>query len=383
MSTSRSKRELWADNAPGSRVLVVDDDPLVCRSLEQLLEHDGYEPVCANQVDQALQLLDEQPFEVVLCDVRMPGQTGLELVEHATEDHPDVAVVVVSGLDDRHVAETALELGAYDYVVKPCRPNDLFVAVANALRRRQRDREGLLDRQRMLLATLEHRGALRCANENLEAHRQLLRHARRDTLLRLARAAELRNAEIGHHLERVGRYSEVLARRLGLGNARAEGIGFASALHDVGKIGLPDDVLLKSGPLGPEERKTMERHTEIGCALLSDGRDELLELAAIIAFTHHERIDGAGYPQGLVGDAIPLEGRIVAIADAYDALTSDRPYRAGVSPEEAMREIQLHSGTQFDARLVSMFAACLDEINEIRAALLDDPETSWLRGGVA
>jgi putative two-component system response regulator len=380
MSVSRSKRELWPDGGPRSRVLVVDDDALVCRSLRQLLDSQGYETACATGARQAVQVLDEQGFELVLCDVRMPGESGLELVERINEEHPEVAVLMVSGLDDRQVAERALELGAYDYVVKPFRPNDVFVAVANALRRRKLARESLVDRQRLVLATIEHRGALRCATEDLEAHKALLKQARRDTLLRLARAAELRNAEIGHHLERVGRCSEVLARRLGLGDAQAEAIGSASALHDVGKIGLPDQILLKRGPLEVVERQAMERHTEVGYALLTDGNDELLGLAATIALTHHERIDGEGYPRGLVGDAIPLEGRIVAIADAYDALTSDRPYRSAASCEEAILEIRAHTGTQFDARLVGMFLGGLDEINDIRTALLDDTEASSLRG---
>ncbi len=137
MSVSRSKRELWPDGGPRSRVLVVDDDALVCRSLRQLLGSQGYETACATGARQAVQMLDEQGFDLVLCDVRMPGESGLDLVERINEEHPEVAVLMVSGLDDRQVAERALELGAYDYVVKPFRPNDMFVAVANALRRRK------------------------------------------------------------------------------------------------------------------------------------------------------------------------------------------------------------------------------------------------------
>jgi len=374
MSVTRIKRELWAGAGSGcQRVLVVDDDPFVRRSLGRLLEQQGYETACASDAADASRLLEEQAFDLALCDVRLPGESGLELVERVAADHPEVAVIMVSGLDDQQVAETALELGVYDYVLKPFRANDVFVAVANALRRRRLQREAQADRQRMLSALVEHRGALRCAHADLEEHKALLRDAHRQTLCRLARAAEFRDQDVGHHLERVGRYSGVLARRLGLDRARCEAIGFGSRLHDVGKIGIPDRILLKPAPLDPDEWAVMEQHTEIGHSLLEDAEDESLKLAATIALTHHERVDGAGYPRGLVGDAIPLEGRIVAIADAYDALTSLRPYRPALGVGEAVEEILAHRGSQFDARLVDLFVVCVEEFGAIGDGLRDSP----------
>ncbi len=372
MSVTRTKREFWAEGAGVChRVLVVDDDPYVRKSLSRLLEQQGYDTACASDAADARRLLEDEAFELLLCDVRMPRESGLELVQHAVADHSGVAVIVVSGLNDQHVAETALELGAYDFVLKPFRANDVFVAVASALRRRASEREHRMDRQRMLLALLEHRGALRCADEDLAEQKALLEQARRETLCRLAQAAEFRHEGIGHHLNRVGRYSEVLARRLGLDTARCEALSFASRLHDVGKIGIPDRILLKPGPLDGDERAAIELHTTIGHSLLTDAQDDLLELAAMISLTHHERIDGRGYPRGLVGDAIPLEGRIVSIVDAFDALTSDRPYRAAVDVNDAVEEILAHRGTQFDSRLVDLFESCVDEIHAIRN---DPPE---------
>jgi cyclic di-GMP phosphodiesterase len=285
---------------------------------------------------------------------------------------------MVSGLDDQHVAETALELGAYDYVLKPFRPTDVFVAVANALRRRTFQQRGsLLHGQRMYSALLEHRSALRCANADLAKQQELLRQSRWETLYRLARAAEFRHKETGHHLERVGLYSGVIARRLGLAASRCEAISVASRLHDVGKIGIPDRILLKPGALDRDERAVVEQHTDIGYSLLAGSSDELLDLAATIALTHHERVDGRGYPRGLEGDAIPLEGRIVAIADAYDAMTRDRPYRRAWLPAAAVEEICANNGTQFDMDLVGVFVDCAGELRRVGDGLCDrstDPE---------
>jgi putative two-component system response regulator len=370
MSVSREKREVWAEatRAP-HRVLVVDDEPHVAKSLSRLLEQQGYATARAAGTAEARRLLADEAYELMLCDVRMPDGSGLELAELAASEHPDMAVVMVSGFDDRHVAETALDLGAFDYVLKPFRPNEVFIAVANALRRRRAERAHRTDRQRMSLAILEHRGALRCVTADMREQRAALQDAHRETVARLARVAELRHTGIGDHLERVGRYTEVLARRLGLAEERCADLGGASRLHNVGKIAGPDHILAKRGRLTDDERAVVEQHAATGHSLLTDAHDELLELAATIALTHHERIDGRGYPHGLIGDAIPLEGRIVAIADAYDALTSDRPYRRAQDARRALEELEANAGSQFDARLVELFVGCADRLAPIAGPL--------------
>jgi putative two-component system response regulator len=363
MSVTREKRELWSESTrTPHRVLVVDDEPHVSKSLSRILEQQGYATARAAGTAEARRLLQDGVYELMLCDVRMPDGSGLELAELAASEHPDMAVVMVSGFDDRHVAETALELGAFGYVLKPFRPNEVFIAAANALRRRRAERAHRTDQQRMFLAVLEHRSALRGVTAEMNEQRAVLQDAHRETVARLAHVAELRHTGIGDHLERVGRYSEVLARRLGLSEERCRDIGFASRLHDVGKIAVPDQMLAKPGRLTDDERAVIEQHAEVGHSLLTDAHDDLLELAATIALTHHERVDGRGYPHGLVGDAIPVEGRIVSIADAFDALTSDRPYRHAQGLARAMQELEANAGAQFDARLVELFVSCADQL---------------------
>jgi putative two-component system response regulator len=376
MSLTRDRRELWVDGPSiAQRVLIIDDDPHVRGSLHRLLGQQGYETASAKDAAEARTLLREEPFHLVLCDIKMPGESGLELVPEIIAEHPGVAVVMVSGLDDRYLAETALDLGAYDYVIKPFRVNDVFVAVGNALRRRKLQLQSRADQQRLRLAAQKQEGALQDARAELAKQRALLGDLPRETLYRLARAVELHDPAMGNHLERVGRYSEELARRLGLGDEHCEAIRLASQLHDVGKIGVPDRILRKPGPLDAGERALMERHAEVGHSLLTGGHDELLELAATIAWTHHERIDGRGYPRGLAGDAIPLEGRIVAVADAFDALTSDRPYRRARSITDAVETILTNRATQFDSRLVDLFADGVEAIRTIGDCLHEEWRT--------
>jgi putative two-component system response regulator len=354
MSATRQRRELWSEpGASDQRVLVVDDDRQVQEVLARLLQSRGYETVCVGDAEAACARVGEESFQVVLCDVRLPGQSGLELAQRLAADAPQVAVVMVSGVDDHEVAETALEVGAYDYVVKPFTPNEVFVSVANALRRRALDLHSDATKRQLAAALEQQRGALVDAAAALAWQQDMLQRARRETLFRLARAAEVRNESMGNHMERVGLYSKLLAQRLGLENERCEALGLASPLHDIGKIGLPDEILLKPGPLDADERLMMQGHTEIGYCLLADKDDPLLELAAAIALTHHEHLDGSGYPRGLLGDEVTIESRIVSVADAFDAMTSNRPYRAALSVDESCNILAEHAGAQFDRDVVS------------------------------
>jgi putative two-component system response regulator len=197
---------------------------------------------------------------------------------------------------------------------------------------------------------------------------ETLRRSHEETVRRLSTAAELRDDETGAHIERVSRYCELIAERLGLDPAFRDELRIASPMHDVGKIGIPDAILLKPGPLTPEERAEMERHAEIGYRVLTGSGAELLELAATIAWTHHERFDGSGYPRGLSGETIPLEGRIAAVADVFDALTSDRVYRKALPYEEAIALLRDGRGSQFDPRVVDAFLEADDEIRAIMRA---------------
>jgi putative two-component system response regulator len=266
---------------------------------------------------------------------------------------------MVSAADDPALAESALDFGAYGYVVKPFRRADITIAVANALRRR-----------RLELENRSHRDRL----EQLVSQRTAaLQHSREETIHRLARAAESRDSDTGKHIERVSRISFLLAQQLGLSDDEAELVRIASPLHDLGKIAIRDTILFKSGPLTPEERAAMERHAEQGHAMLAGSGEPLMDLAADIAWTHHERFDGSGYPRGLLGDEIPIAGRIVAVADVFDALLSERVYRSALSERQTLRLMRLGRGTHFDPDVLDLLLDNLEAALEIRVRLEDEP----------
>jgi cyclic di-GMP phosphodiesterase len=309
------------------QVLVVEDDRSMRDVVSRMLERNGYGHVVAPDADAARErITGNRSFDLALCDVRLPGESGLDLLpELVSEDRP---ALMMSGLDDLELARRSLELGAGGYLVKPFSEHDLVISVAGALA--QHRRESL-------------------TRDELRAE---LRMSERDTLRRLWRAVEVRSEETSEHLHRMSVYCGQLAAELGFDRGACDLIRLASPVHDVGKIAIPDGILLKPGPLSEEEHQVMRRHTVIGHRILSGSQSELLQLAATIALTHHERVDGQGYPQGLCGDAIPLEGRIAAVADVFDALTSDRVYRPAMSVDETLRTMRAERGRQFDARVL-------------------------------
>ena len=333
-------------------ILVVDDEEPIRRALGRLLERQGYPCTLAADAAEAHRRLDERPFALILSDVNMPGESGLDLVRHVLTEHGDTAAVLVTGVDDPDLARLALEMGAYGYVLKPFEANEVLISVVNALRRRRLEIEQREQREWLESAVLERTEELRRAHE--------------DTIHRLAAAAEFRDDETGQHVQRMSDSCGLLARLAGLPLERCEMIRIASPLHDIGKIGIPDAILLKPGRLTPEEFETMKRHAAIGHEMLAGSRNDLLELAATIAWTHHEKFDGRGYPLGLAGEAIPIEGRIAALADVFDALTSPRPYKEAFPVDKAVAILREGRGTHFDAALLDLFLDSLDEVLAIR-----------------
>lgn len=311
-----------------SRVLVVDDDPHVRAIVSELLERHGYQCTAAGSVPEARARLAASTVELVISDVTMPGESGIDLVRELAVSHPDVAVLMMSAIDDPAIADGAVELGAHGYIVKPFNLSQLLIDVSSALRRHD------LDRSRTLATQLE------------------LRRSREETLLRLAKAAQFRDGDTGRHIERMGDYCGAIATQLGLDEDRVELIRLAGPLHDVGKLAVPDWILLKPGPLSPEEQALMQKHAEVGFLILNGSGEELLELAALMALTHHERLDGSGYPNGLRAVDIPLDGRIAAVADVYDALTTDRVYRRALSSNEAVAHLDEGRETLYDSTVV-------------------------------
>jgi cyclic di-GMP phosphodiesterase len=333
----------------GERILVVDDEAPIRGLVRRLLERAGYFCRTAETPADAERMLAEDEYELLLADLQMPGGSGLDLMARVRTEHPDTAAIMITGVDDPQLAEAALGLGAYGYIVKPFSPTELSIQVMNALRRRKLEIAQRHERERLEQVVAERTAELRAAVE--------------ETSRRLAAAIEARDHETAAHIERVSAYCGLVARRLGLSEEECELIARASRLHDVGKIGVADGILLKPGPLTDSERRKMEEHAEIGRDVLAGSNLAVLDLAATIAWTHHERVDGTGYPRGLSGNEIPLAGRIVAVVDVYDALTSDRPYRGALPHGDAVELLDAGRGTQYDPEVLDAFLDALEELH--------------------
>jgi putative two-component system response regulator len=326
-------------------ILVVDDEEANRRLLERLLAKAGYRrTVLSSRADDVFGACVAGQPQLILLDLHMPGVDGFEVLrrlrslDRAVNRPP---VIVLTADISPAAKRQALDLGANDFVSKPFDAAEVILRVRNLLYTRhlqlqlERRKKGLEQLVRERTADLEQ--------------------ARLEVLDRLALAAEYRDDDTQEHALRIGWRAEQLARELGVDDAIASEIGRAAPLHDVGKIGVPDAILLKSGPLTDAEYGEMKRHAEIGGEMLSGGRAALLQMAEEIARTHHERWDGTGYPRGLAGDEIPLAGRIVAVVDVFDALTHRRPYKEPWPVERAAEEIRQQSARQFDPRVVDAF----------------------------
>ncbi len=310
----------------------------------------------------ALDLSDAHSFALVMCDVNMPGGSGLDLVRALRERYPDIAVLMVSGMDDPQTASMATDSGAYGYIVKPFQRNEIVIAAANALRRRQLEIENRAHRLQLELLVSERTADLTATVERLSRTEHALRASQEEAIRRLAQAAEFRDPTTGAHLNRMSRACELLAERAGLGKTRSELIRIASPMHDIGKIGVSDEILRKPGKLSEDEWVEMRRHPLIGNDILAGSDSELLRLGGLMALTHHERWDGSGYPHGIAREVIPIEGRIVALADVFDALTSERPYKPAFDVDHAVTVMRAERGRHFDPDLLDLFLTLVDDV---------------------
>jgi putative two-component system response regulator len=349
----------------GERILVVDDEAPVRRTFSRALAVDGYECATAESVSRAREALDADRYDLVICDLNMPGESGMTLIEELDRSHRDVAVLMVTGEDDPAIAHAASERGADGYMIKPFTRNELLIHVDCALEqaRRRQHRRRLSDHSP--LEASERAAEVREALMDAAEREQLIDHQQAEMLRRLSEAVGQRDLETGAHIRRIGRNSALLARAYGLDEETVRAIGLAAPMHDVGKVAVPDSILLKPGELSSDEREVMQRHSQIGHDILAHSGSSLLDLAAEIALTHHERFDGSGYPAGLSGEAIPLAGRIVAIADVFDALISDRPYRPRLRLQRAVEIMCEGRSTHFDPVLLVCFIENLDEMLEV------------------
>lgn len=343
-----------------SRILVVDDTPANVVMLADMLDIAGYGNVLAvTDSREVIGICKRVPFDLILLDMRMPHLSGLEVMGQLSEAFSDeyLPVLVLTAQTDDETRKAALAAGAKDFINKPFTTWEVLQRIQNTLETRlfykaQKQRADELD-----------------AKVREKTHE--IRELQLEIIRRLGRAAEYRDNETGAHVVRMSRSCQILALAAGLGETQAEDILYASPMHDVGKIGIPDSILLKPGRLDPEERKVIETHAELGFRMLQDHDAPLMRLAADIALTHHEHWDGNGYPSGLVGTAIPIEGRIAAICDVFDALTSSRPYKLAWSLEEVCRFFADQSGKQFDPVLTEAFLRVVDRVYALRNELPD------------
>lgn len=340
----------------GSRILIIDDEAANISLLRRLLRRAGFTNLASTtDAREVPALIKAAPPDLILLDLWMPHTNGFELLEQLRPEIGDtnyLPILVVSADITAEAKARALSQGAKDFLHKPFDLVEVLLRIRNLLETRYLYLE--LQRQ----------------NEVLEARvkerTRELEEAQIEVIDRLARAAEYRDHTTGQHTRRVGELSALLASVLELSQEEIELIRKAAPLHDVGKISLSDAILLKPGRLSPAELELNRSHTTMGAELLSGGRFPLLQMAEIIALTHHERWDGQGYPRGLAGEEIPLPGRIVAVADVFDALVHERPYKRAWTAEEAMAEIAEQSGKQFDPTVVGALLSLLDATNSDR-----------------
>jgi len=366
-----------------SKVMIVDDEAMNIKILRRLLELEGFSSfVTTSDAPTALSLIRQEQPDIVLLDLMMPYVSGLEILTEVRADDSIsfIPVVILTAVTDRDTRVRAVELGATDFLNKPV------------------DASELMPRVRNVLSVKCYQDQLRHHSNDLEAAvRQRtaeLEHSRRDLIHCLARAAEYRDDDTGQHVLRVGRYTRLVAEALGLPEELIETLEQAALLHDIGKIGIPDAVLLKPGRLtedefammqkhpgfgkriltsySTDEEKELQRHAEVGAHILEVGSSRILDMARTIALTHHERWDGTGYPLGLKGDDIPLVGRITAVADVFDALSSRRSYKKAFPLDECFQIMRESRGSHFDPDVLDAFLSVRDKVVSVQLHYADE-----------
>jgi putative nucleotidyltransferase with HDIG domain len=347
---------------PQKRILIVDDEAAVRATIAALLEHNGYAPTEAESAEEALICLQQDPdYDLVLADIIMPGIDGLALLDRIVADYPAIPVVLVTAINDTQIATSAFRSGAIDYLLKPFDHTEFESVVMHAIEHGRLRKQNAIYRHNLESIVSTRTGRLRSTMQDLERSYDV-------TLEAMGDALDLRDEETEGHSRRVTAYTIALARAMGIETDELRVIARGAFLHDIGKIATPDCILLKPGRLNPEEIVTMREHCERGYAIVR--KIPFLREAAEIVYTHQERFDGSGYPRGLRGEEIPLGARIFAVADALDAMTSDRPYRKGSTFETACAEIAECSGKHFDPHIVDVFLSLpIDSWIELRAEI--------------
>lgn len=344
-----------------NRIAIIDDSDINLTLLKHLVNKlGGCESLLFSESLEGLAwCIDNEP-DLVIVDYMMPDLDGIGFIRRfrAAPGREEIPVLMITANDDKEVRYEALQSGATDFLTKPVDTAEFRARVSNMLMLRASQRR-LANRNQELAEEV------RKATEEIRAREQEL-------LFRMSRAAEFRDPETGAHIQRMAHYSALIAARLGLDAATQELLLQAAPMHDVGKIGIPDYILLKPGKLTFAEFELMKNHAALGHELLKDSSSSVLQVSAEIAITHHEKFDGSGYPKGLSGEAIPLFGRIVAVADVFDALTSDRPYKQAWDMDKAAAYLRDGSGSHFDPRCVEALLAAWEDVRTVRERFLDE-----------
>ncbi len=352
------------------RVLIVDDEESVLELEKELMESFGYEVATASDGHQAVERAGEG-FDLMLLDVMLPGLDGFQVVRMVRRklDPYQLPIVMVTSMASREDRLIAIQAGANDFINKPLDITELRVRA-----RTQIQMKNAHDSLRSYQVGLERK--VRERTRELEQANSQITEAHMDTIRRLVLAAEFKDEDTAQHIERMSRYSAILAKAMGCSDEEVDIIRQAAPMHDVGKIGIPDSVLLKPGRLTEYEFQIMQQHTELGARILDGSPSHLLQAGKVIAMSHHEKWDGSGYPNGLAGEDIPLWGRICAVADVFDALTSERPYKQAFSLEKAFNILREGRARHFDPDVLDCFFDGLDEILRIKGQYSDDGNRS-------
>ena len=344
------------------KVLIVDDESTGRTILAKIIQQ-AEDDVIVESFDnpvKALGWLDNNHPDLIITDYRMPDINGVELIKKIRKKPSchDIPIMMITVVSEKSVRYDALEAGATAFLTRPIDQIECRTSCRNLLKLHEQqsiiqDRADWLARQ-------------------VDVATQQIVSRERETLLRLAKAGEYRDEDTGFHVVRMAKYSRQIADALGLSAKECDEIEYSAPMHDIGKIGVPDKILLKPGKLEAEEWQTMQGHTQIGHAILADSQSRYMQMGAIIALSHHERFDGTGYPYGLAGKDIPLVARIVAVGDVYDALVSRRPYKEPWEEQDALDYLRKHAGTQFDPTCIDVFFERLDNIHEIQEKFSDN-----------
>src|SRR6266478_1078888 len=349
----REQRVPVAESSKKPTILVVDDEVAPGQVLSVRLKLAGFRSSFVSSGEQALGVLSGTHVDAVICDLKMPGLGGLELLTRTRKDHPSLAFLLLVSRSDAHMGAQAIKDGADDYLTKPVEAKDVLRNLRRALDRKRVEREALELQRRLEQLVLERTTQLRSALQSAEESYE-------NTLLALGAALDLRDGQTAEHCRRVCEYSLEIAKRMGCSDAQLKSLSQGALLHDIGKLAIPDSILSKPGKITPEEWNIMRTHVQIGYDLVS--RIPFLQDAADLVLNHHERYDGTGYPRRLQRGQIPLRARIFAVADAFDAMTSPRPYQTTRLISQAIEEVAFQAGRQFDPQVLEVFLAIPTEV---------------------